>query len=105
MGLKLFEVQQDDEFKELFHVFRAGFTNPGTKLWPLFTADYRSDPALEETTLKETTPRLISWHDPTPPATGSRSSMIALARYLVVAAGRSETGNLYGGHGDMEASW
>jgi len=39
MGFKLIQVQEDEEFYELFQVYRAAFTNPGTKLWTLFTTE------------------------------------------------------------------
>lgn len=74
MGFKLLEVQENSEFPELFAAFRAGFTNPGTILWPLFTGD-RSSPAFSkdatdiesEAVKAEYIGRFIAWHraDPT----------------------------------------
>ena len=106
MGLKLIEVQHDNEFNQLVRVFRAGFTNPGTKLWPLFTGDYRPDPALQEAALEETTQRLISWHRSD--LTSHWLKVVDDSTGKVVGGGRwglYETGNPYDGHGDVEASW
>lgn len=66
MGLKLIEVKDDEEFDELFQVWRAAFTNPGTKLWKLFTADGISN-VDSQPGRPEYVERFIAWHrvDPT----------------------------------------
>lgn len=100
MGLELLEVQHDQRIQLARpRLPRAGFTDPGTKLWPMFTGDYRPDPALREAALDETTRRLISWH---------RSDPTSHWLKVVVGGGRwglYGTGNPYDGHGDVEASW
>ncbi len=106
MGLQVIEVQHDDEFEELFHVFRAAFTHPGSKLWPLFAGDYRPDPAHQDAALEETTQRMISWHRPDP--TSHWVKVVDDTTGKVVGGGRwafHETGNPYDGHGDVEAEW
>ena len=106
MGLKLLEVQEDDEFEELFRVFRAGFTNPGTRLWPLFTGDWTSDPAQREAALEESTHRFKSWHRADP--TSHWLKVLEDSTGEVLGGGRwslYETGNPYDGHGKLEASW
>ena len=106
MGLKLREVQHDAEFTPLFHCFRAAFTSPGTALWPLFTADYRPDPALRQAALEETTRRLISWHRSDPTSHWLR--VVDDTTGEVVGGGRwslYQSGNPYDGHGEMEADW
>lgn len=106
MGFKLLEVHGDTDFADLFQVFRAGFTNPGSPLWPLFTADYRPDPAHQEAALKETTQRMISWHRPDP--TSHWLKVVDDSTGKILGGGRwalFEKGNPYDGHGDMEASW
>ena len=106
MGLTLLEVQNDNEFNELFIVFRAAFKDPGSPLWPLFTGDYRSDPANQAATLKESTQRFLSWHRSDP--TGHWVKVVDDRSGEIVGGGRwvfYETGNPYDGHGDMEASW
>jgi len=68
MGLKLQEAKSDEEFRALFEVFRAGFTDPGTKLWPLFTADRPSnDQDTSKAVESEWMGRFMAWHrgDPT----------------------------------------
>jgi hypothetical protein len=68
MSIKLFEVQNDDEFLEVVQCFCESFRNSGTKLWDLFSGDYRpEEPECHAAALKSCTERLISWHraDPT----------------------------------------
>ena len=106
MGFQVREVQHDAEFDELFHVFRAGFQDPGTALWTLFAADYQPDPAHQDAALKETTERLISWHRLD--LTSHWIKVVDESTGKVVGGGRwalYENGNPYDGHGDMEASW
>ncbi|KAK4985885.1 hypothetical protein LTR50_005674 [Elasticomyces elasticus] len=105
-AFKLLEVEHDHEFEELFRVFRTAFTEPGTAMWPLFTADYRPDAALEEAALKETIERFISWHRSDP--TSHWLKVIDEESGSVLGGGRwalYKTGNPYDGHGEMEASW
>lgn len=106
MDLRLFEVQRDDEFRELFYVFRAAFTDPGTKLWPLFTGDYRSDPSQREAALEEATQRFISWHRSDP--TSHWLKVVDKGTGRIVGGGRwglFDTENPYEGHDSMEAAW
>ena len=106
MSPKLLEVQHDSEFAELIEVYRAGFTDPGTKLWPLFSGDYRPDPELQHAALEETTQRLRSYHRSDP--TSHWLKVVDDSTGQVIGGGRwcfYETGNPYDGHGTREATW
>ena len=106
MGFAVLEVQQSDEFDELFRVFRASFKDPGTTFWSLFTADYRPDPVHEEAALRKTTQRMISWHCLDPDSHWIK--VVDESTGKVVGGGRwafHETGNPYDEDGDTEATW
>lgn len=106
MGLKLLGLREDEEFYELFRVWREGFTNPGTALWPMFTGDWKSDPNARAAALVESTQRLISWHRADP--TSHWLKVVDDGTGDVLGGGRwsiYETGKPYDGHVEMEASW
>lgn len=108
MGLTLQEVFQDSDFTELISCLRAVFTSPGTPLWPLSSADYRPDPALQQVTLEETTNRLLTWHQHDP--TSHWLKIVDDESGKIVGGGRwalyeNGSGNPYEGHGEMEATW
>ena len=88
MGLKLLEIQSKEDFANLMPVFRAGFTNPGTNLWPIFTADINPTPQPQTPLSKNPETASGPVMSTTRPATGRKWLMKKAARCLVAAAGR-----------------
>ena len=107
MGLKLVEIHKKPEFDPLMPVFRAGFTDPGTNLWPIFTADYLpSDQPHRAAALSESTDRFWAWHEHDP--TSHWLKVIDTESGEILGGGRwalYEKGSPYDGHGEIEASW
>lgn len=106
MVFKLLEVHNDDEFIELFQVFRAAFTDPGTKLWPLFSGDRGKDALQSKAALNETVQRFVSWHRADPSSHWLK--VIEDSTGKVVGGGRwalHEQGNPYDGQAKTEAYW
>ncbi|CAD6593783.1 MAG: hypothetical protein ASARMPREDX12_007633 [Alectoria sarmentosa] len=106
MALQLHELHQPSEIASLIPIFRVSFTNPGTKLRPLFSGDYRPEAFHQEAALEGLTRRLIAGYQADP----TNHWLMVMDRSTGQVAGGGRWGvfdkaNPYDGYSGMEASW
>lgn len=106
MTLRLHQLEHPSEIASLTPTFRASFTNPGTKLWPLVSGDYRPEPSHQEASLEKLTQRLTAQFQADP--TCHWLSVVDQSSGQVVGGGLwrvFDSANPYDGYSGAEATW